>query len=33
MALLFAEQNGREMDEAQRALLDELVEEIWEGNA
>ncbi|MBR5561092.1 MAG: exonuclease SbcCD subunit D [Clostridia bacterium] len=33
MALLFSEQNGREMDEAQRALLDELVEEIWEVNA
>ncbi len=33
MALLFAEQNGREMDEAQRALLDELVEEIWEVDA
>jgi len=33
MALLFEEQNGREMDEAQLALLDELVEEIWEGNA
>lgn len=33
MAQLFAEQNGREMDEAQRALLDELVEEIWGVNA
>jgi len=33
MAQLFAQQNGREMDEAQRKLLDELVEEIWEVNA
>lgn len=29
IAQLFAEQNGREMDEKQRALVDELVEEIW----
>lgn len=29
MALLFEEQNGRKMEDAQRALLDELVDEIW----
>ncbi len=33
MALLFEEQNGRAMDEEQRALIDELAKDIWEVNA
>lgn len=33
IAKLFEEQNGRGMDEAQRELIDTLVEEIWEVNA
>lgn len=33
VSLLFQEQNGREMDDDQRALIDRLVEEIWEDQA
>lgn len=33
VSLLFEEQNGREMDDAQRALIDRLVTEIWEDKA
>ena len=33
ISLLFEEQNGRAMDESQRALINRLVGEIWEGDA